>query len=78
MRNMQCSNLMTTVAELFEIAKKLDREDRVRLVFSLLEDLDAHPHQVSDEEALRRRDDLKHGRVRGLSDSEFWKACGRE
>ena len=29
------------------------------------------------EEALRRLDDLKSGKVKELSEEEFWKPCGR-
>ena len=68
---------MTSVAELISEASKLDRTDRAELVSSLLEDLDPDPHCVSDDEALKRLDDLKSGRVKGLSEDEFWKACGR-
>lgn len=68
---------MPQVVELLKEASKLNRTDRVELVSSLLEDLDLEPHWVSDEEAIQRLDDLKSGRVRGLSEDEFWKACGR-
>ncbi|MES2658387.1 MAG: addiction module protein [Verrucomicrobiota bacterium] len=68
---------MSDVAELLKKASKLDRVDREELISSLLEDLDQNPHHVSDEEALRRLEDLKSGKVKGLSEEEFWKACGR-
>lgn len=68
---------MSHVAELLKEASKLDRTDRAELVSSLLEDLDPNPHHVTDEEALQRLEDLKSGRVKGLSEEEFWKACGR-
>lgn len=68
---------MSHVAELLKEASKLDRIDRAELISSLLEDLDPNPHYVTDEEALQRLDDLKSGRVEGLSEEEFWKACGR-
>ncbi|MBN8457814.1 MAG: addiction module protein [Verrucomicrobia bacterium] len=68
---------MSQVAELIKEASKLGPLDRAELVSSLLEDLDASPHHVSDEEALRRLEDLKSGKVKGLSESDFWKACGR-
>ena len=70
--------LMTQVAELLQEASKLDLRDRAELVSSLLEDLDPNPHGVTDEEALQRRDDLLSGKVDGLSEGDFWKACGRE
>ncbi len=68
---------MSQVAELLKEASKLDPLDRAELVSSLLEDLDPSPHWVTDEEVLRRLEDLKSGRVKGLSEEEFWKACGR-
>lgn len=68
---------MSHVAELLKEASKLDRIDRAELISSLLEDLDPNPHYVTDEEAMRRLEDLKSGRVKGLSDEEFWEACGR-
>jgi len=68
---------MSDVAELLKEASKLDRTDRAELISSLLEDFDPNPHYVSDEEAKQRLEDLKSGRVKGLSEEEFWKACGR-
>ena len=71
------SDTMSNVGDLLKEASKLDRIDRAELVSSLLEDLDPNPHYVTDEEALERLEDLKSGRVKGLSEAEFWKACGR-
>lgn len=68
---------MSNVAELLKEASKLDRTDRAELVSSLLEDLDPNPHFITDEEAMQRLEDLKSGKVKGLSEEEFWKACGR-
>ena len=68
---------MSQVAALIKEASKLDLLDRAELVSSLLEDLDPSPHYVTDEEALQRLDDLKSGRVQGMPEDEFWKACGR-
>ena len=68
---------MSQVAQLLNDASSLDSVDRLELVSSLLEDLDPSPHYVTDEEALKRRDDLVSGKVTGLSEDEFWKACGR-
>ena len=68
---------MSQVAELLKEASKLDRLDRAELISSLLEEIDPSPHYVTDEEALQRLQDLKSGRVKGLSEAEFWKACGR-
>ncbi len=68
---------MSQVAALIKEAFKLGPLDRAELVSSLLEDLDASPHHVSDEDALRRLDDLRSGKVKGLSEKDFWTACGR-
>ena len=68
---------MSDVSELIREASKLDRIDRAELVSSLLEDLDPNPHYVTDEQAMERLKDLKSGRVKGLSEEEFWKACGK-
>lgn len=68
---------MTQVAELLKEASKLNLADRTELVSSLLEDMDSSPHCVSDEEAMRRLQELKAGSVIGMSEEEFWKACGR-
>jgi putative addiction module component (TIGR02574 family) len=68
---------MSQVAELLKEALKLDLPDRAELVSFLLEDLDPSPHHVSDEEVLRRLEDLRSARIKGLSEEEFWKACGR-
>lgn len=69
--------LTSQVAELLKEASKLDPLDRPELVSSLLEDLDPSPHWVTNEEVFQRLEDLKSGRVKGLSEEEFWKACGR-
>lgn len=69
---------MSNVAELLKEASKLDPLDRAELISSLLEDLDPDPHWVSDEEALGRVEELKSGKVEGLSAEDFWKACGRQ
>lgn len=68
---------MSQVAELLKEASKLDLPARAELISSLLENLDPNPHYVSDEEALQRLQELKSGTVKGLSEEEFWKACGR-
>jgi hypothetical protein len=68
---------MTQVTALLKEASKLDLPDRAELVSLLLEDLDPEPHYVSDEEAFQRLEELKSGRVEGLSKVDFWKACGR-
>jgi hypothetical protein len=69
---------MTQVATLLKEAAKLDLRDRAELVSSLLEDLVLDPHYVSDEEVSERLEELKSGKVQGLSKEEFWKACGRQ
>lgn len=35
------------------------------------------PKIVTDEEVYRRLEDLRSGGVKGLSEEEFWRACGR-
>lgn len=72
------SSVMTQVATLLKEAAKLDLRDRAELVSSLLEDLVLDPHYVSDEEVSERLEELKSGKVQGLSKEEFWKACGRQ
>jgi len=69
---------MSQVAELLKEVSKLDPTDRVELISSLLEDLDPTPHHVSDEDAARRLQELKSGQVAGMSEQEFWRACGRK
>jgi Putative addiction module component len=68
---------MTQVAALLKEASKLDLQDRAELVSSLLEDLDPEPHCVSDEEVSERLEEIRSGKVKGLTKEEFWKACGR-
>ncbi|MFN6016559.1 MAG: addiction module protein [Verrucomicrobiota bacterium] len=68
---------MTQVTALLKEASKLDLPERTELVSSLLEDLDPEPHYVSDGEVLERLEELRSGKVKGLSEEEFWKACGR-
>jgi hypothetical protein len=68
---------MTQVTALLKEASKLDLPERAELVSSLLEDLDPEPHYVSDGEVLERLEELRSGKVKGLSQEEFWKACGR-
>ena len=68
---------MSQVAELIKEASKLGPLDRAELVSSLLEDLDSSPHFVSDEDALERLEQLTSGKVKGLSEVDFWQACGR-
>jgi Putative addiction module component len=69
---------MSQVATLLREASKLDFLDRAELVSSLLEDLDPKPHCVSDEEVMERLEELKSGKIQGLSMEDFWKACGRK
>lgn len=58
-------------------ASKLDLPERAELVSSLLENLDPEPHYDSDGEVLGRLEELRSGKVKGLSEEKFWKACGR-
>lgn len=68
---------MTHVTALLKEASKLDLPERAELVSSLLEDLDPEPHYVTDGEVLERLEELRSGKIKGLSKEEFWKACGR-
>ena len=68
---------MTQVTALLKEASKLDLPERAELVSSLLEDLDPEPHYVSDGEVLERLEELRSCKVKGLSEEDFWKACGR-
>jgi hypothetical protein len=68
---------MSHAAELLKEAPNIDLRGRAALISSLLEGSDPSPHCVSDEEALQRLQDLKSGKVQGMSEEEFWKACGR-
>lgn len=49
---------MTSVAELIREASKLDRDDRVQLISSLLEDFDPN-HHPTNEETVRCLEDFK-------------------
>ncbi len=65
------------VTALLKEASKLDLTERAELVSLLLEDLEPKPNYVSDEEVFERLEELKSGKVKGLTDEEFWQACGR-
>ncbi len=69
---------MAQVADLLKEASQLDMADKTELVSSLLEELSPSLHYVSDEEALSRRDELLRAEVEGLTEKEFWEACGRK
>ncbi len=69
---------MAQVADLLKKASELDLADKTELVSSLLEELSPALHHISDEEAIQRRDELLRGEVEGLSEKEFWAACGRK
>ncbi|HEY1121181.1 MAG TPA: addiction module protein [Haloferula sp.] len=68
---------MSTVSEVRDAAARLSVEERAELALFLLDGLDEVPHYISDEEVLRRRDELASGAVTGLNRDEFRKACGR-
>jgi hypothetical protein len=65
------------VTALLKEASKLDLTERAELVSLLLEDLEPKPNYVSDEEVFERLEELKSGKVKGLTNEEFWQACGR-
>ena len=68
---------MTEVDQLQEAASRLPSPDRARLAAFLLETLEETHYWVDDEEVARRGEELDSGAVRGLTDAEFWAACGR-
>ncbi|MCW1886832.1 addiction module protein [Luteolibacter flavescens] len=68
---------MSQVSDIRQAASRLSLEERAELAVFLLDGLEDAPHHVTDEEALRRRDELVSGAVSGLSREEFRKACGR-
>ena len=68
---------MSQLSEIRQAASKLSTEERAELAVFLLEGLDEDRHEVSDEEVLRRRDELASGAMTGLSREEFREACGR-
>ncbi len=68
---------MTEIAQLREAVSQLSPPDRAELAAFILGGLDEAHHWVDDEEAMRRRDELESGEVKGLTVEEFRKACGR-
>ena len=68
---------MSDVLQLREAVSHLSAPDRAELAAFLLGSLEETHHWVDDEEVLRRRQELESGAVRGLTWSEFKKACGR-
>jgi len=63
------------VAEIGEEAMKLDEEERAELASMILESLDGADPNDSDEdsltEAIRRGEELRSGKVKGVSAEEF-------
>jgi len=63
------------VAEIGEEAMKLDEEERAELAYMILESLDGADPNDSDEdsltEAIRRGEELRSGKVKGVSAEEF-------
>lgn len=63
------------VAEIGEEAMKLDEEERAELASMILESLDGADPNDSDEdsltEAIRRGEELRSGKVKGVAAEEF-------
>lgn len=68
---------MSQVTQLREAVSRLSTPVRAELAASLLDTLDDTHHWISDEEVLRRWEELDSGAVRGLTLSDFKAACGR-
>ncbi len=60
-----------TLHELEQEALALDQPDRVALVLKVLDTLPLDTADVSDEEALRRDEELEQGTVTPLAHDEF-------
>jgi len=67
---------MSTVPEISAALRRLPTDEKWSLLHEFADELGSE-WDSSDEEAIQRLDDLKSGRVQGLSEEEFWKACGR-
>jgi len=67
---------MSTVTEISAALRRLPTDERLSLLHEFAEELGS-AWDSSDKEAIQRLDDLKSGQVQGLSEEEFWKACGR-
>lgn len=63
------------VAEIGEEAMKLDEEERAELAYMILESLDGADPNDSDEdsltESIRRGEELRSGKVKGVSAEEL-------
>lgn len=68
---------MSEVSQVREAAARLSASERAELAAFLLGSLEEAHHWVDDEEVLQRRDEMESGEVKGLTLSEFRKACGR-
>lgn len=62
---------MIEAAQLREAAARLSRPDQAELAVFLLENLDDAPHEVSDEEVWKRKEELDSGKAQGLTLAEF-------
>ena len=68
---------MIEAGQIREAASQLPVRERAELAAFLLEGLEDTHYWVDDEEVGRRRAELDSGEVKGLTEEEFWKACGR-
>jgi hypothetical protein len=68
---------MIEAGQIRDAASQLPERDRAELAAFLIEGLKGTHYWVDDEEIQRRRAELDSGEVQGLTEEEFWKACGR-
>lgn len=68
---------MTKVSQLREAVSQLSLPERAELAAFLLGSLDDVHHGVSDDEVLKRREEMESGEVQGIRLAEFKTACGR-
>ena len=64
------------VAEIQREVVSLPERQRADLAVFILDTLEIEHHKVSDEEAVRRRDEVLNGEVHPMTRTEFAAACG--
>jgi hypothetical protein len=65
-----------SVAEIQKEVASLPEKERAELAAFILDTLEDECPQVSDADALRRRDELLNGQVTGMTRAEFAIKCG--
>ena len=66
-----------SVADIQKEVASLPEKERAELAAFILDTLEDECHQVSDADALRRRDELLNGQVTGMTRAEFAMKCGQ-